>query len=202
MVGATGFEPATPCAQGRCATRLRYAPTQRLYSASDASPATRQKRARPEDADDIALAHRDSIQSLGPRAYPPEVVADWQDGLTATLYRDAMEAGEVFFIATANVEGQNLVLGFASDYPIDGPKHGTSAYVRGCAARQGIGTALLRLTEAHAMVNGATSVHVEASLAAVEFYEASGFVAVGRGETHLKSGRPVACVFMRKDLNG
>ena len=28
LVGATGFEPATPCAQGRCATRLRYAPTQ------------------------------------------------------------------------------------------------------------------------------------------------------------------------------
>jgi integrase len=26
MVGATGFEPATTCAQGRCATRLRYAP--------------------------------------------------------------------------------------------------------------------------------------------------------------------------------
>ena len=34
VVGATGFEPATPCAQGRCATRLRYAPTietTRLY---------------------------------------------------------------------------------------------------------------------------------------------------------------------------
>jgi hypothetical protein len=29
VVGATGFEPATPCAQGRCATRLRYAPTRR-----------------------------------------------------------------------------------------------------------------------------------------------------------------------------
>src|SRR3989304_2363989 len=26
-IGATGFEPATPCAQGRCATRLRYAPS-------------------------------------------------------------------------------------------------------------------------------------------------------------------------------
>ena len=25
-VGARGFEPPTPCAQGRCATRLRYAP--------------------------------------------------------------------------------------------------------------------------------------------------------------------------------
>ena len=28
LVGARGFEPPTPCAQGRCATRLRYAPIQ------------------------------------------------------------------------------------------------------------------------------------------------------------------------------
>jgi hypothetical protein len=27
MVGATGFEPATPCSPSRCATGLRYAPT-------------------------------------------------------------------------------------------------------------------------------------------------------------------------------
>src|SRR5687768_15076917 len=27
LVGARGFEPPTPCAQGRCATGLRYAPT-------------------------------------------------------------------------------------------------------------------------------------------------------------------------------
>ena len=36
VVGATGFEPATPCAQGRCATRLRYAPTRQEYSENDA----------------------------------------------------------------------------------------------------------------------------------------------------------------------
>ena len=30
MVGATGFEPATPCSQGKCATKLRYAPTARF----------------------------------------------------------------------------------------------------------------------------------------------------------------------------
>ena len=29
LVGARGFEPRTPCAQGRCATRLRYAPTRK-----------------------------------------------------------------------------------------------------------------------------------------------------------------------------
>ena len=27
LVGVTGFEPATPCSQGKCATRLRYTPT-------------------------------------------------------------------------------------------------------------------------------------------------------------------------------
>ena len=31
MVGAIGFEPTTPCAQGRCATRLRYAPTKTAF---------------------------------------------------------------------------------------------------------------------------------------------------------------------------
>jgi hypothetical protein len=31
LVGAARFELATPCAQGRCATRLRYAPTSFLY---------------------------------------------------------------------------------------------------------------------------------------------------------------------------
>ena len=32
MVGAAGFEPATPWSQARCATKLRYAPlTQILY---------------------------------------------------------------------------------------------------------------------------------------------------------------------------
>ena len=32
MVGAIGFEPTTPCAQGRCATRLRYAPTREIIN--------------------------------------------------------------------------------------------------------------------------------------------------------------------------
>ena len=31
MVGATGFEPATPCSQSRCATKLRYAPTRNVH---------------------------------------------------------------------------------------------------------------------------------------------------------------------------
>ncbi len=32
MVGAAGFELATPCTPCKCATRLRYAPTQSAHS--------------------------------------------------------------------------------------------------------------------------------------------------------------------------
>jgi hypothetical protein len=29
LVGTAGLEPATPCSQGKCATRLRYVPTRK-----------------------------------------------------------------------------------------------------------------------------------------------------------------------------
>jgi GNAT superfamily N-acetyltransferase len=156
--------------------------------------------ARPSDADDIALSHRDSIRSIGPRFYEPKVVDDWEEGLTAATYLSAMAAGEVFFVATGRVDDTRLVLGFASDYRIEGRKHGASVYVRGVAARKGIGTSLFRLAEAHARSMGATLIQVEASLAAVAFYAVNGFVEVGRGETHLTSGRAIGCAFMVKDL--
>jgi hypothetical protein len=38
LVGARGFEPPTPCAQGRCATRLRYAPTLLLSILNHSQP--------------------------------------------------------------------------------------------------------------------------------------------------------------------
>jgi len=158
------------------------------------------RRALPSDADAMAVAHRDSIRSLGPAYYPPNVVHDWQDNLTGDLYRRAMDGGEVFFIATATLDNEPVVLGFASDYTIDGPLHGMSVYVRGAAARRGIGSALLRLAEEHAIAHGAASIRVDASLAGVEFYRANGFVEERRGETRLTSGRPIACVFMRKEL--
>jgi putative acetyltransferase len=156
------------------------------------------RRAHPSDADQIAVAHLDSILTLGPLFYPPQVVNDWAHGLTADTYVNAMAGGEVFFIAVA--QDGRTVLGFASDYRREGTEHGTSVYVRGDVARRGIGSALLKKAEAEAISRGATSVHVEASLVGVEFYKAHGFVEISRGETHLRSGRPIACVFMRKVL--
>lgn len=156
------------------------------------------RRAGPSDCDAIAEAHRDSIRSVGPMFYPPEVVEAWQHGLRAEVYLKAMERGEVFFIATGTVDGTSLVLGFASDYRIEGSKHGSSVYVRGNAGRRGLGSALLRLAEEHAVVHGAATIHIEASLAGAEFYKRNGYIEIGRGNTHLTSGTPIACVFMQK----
>jgi ribosomal protein S18 acetylase RimI-like enzyme len=153
-----------------------------------------------DDVDDMADAHRESIRSIGPAFYPADVVAHWQAGVTSDLYRRAMENGEVFFIAIAEVDGRQQVLGFASDYVVAESKHGVSAYVRGCATRRGVGSRLLQLAVTHAQQRGATILEIESSLAAVEFYKANGFVELARGEITLTTGHPIECVFMRQDL--
>jgi ribosomal protein S18 acetylase RimI-like enzyme len=157
------------------------------------------RRAGPTDVDDIAAAHLDSIRSIGPRYYEPKIVGAWSAGLTGELYARAMAQGEVFFIAVGTGAGKTEVLGFSS-HRIDDGEHGTAVYVTGKASRRGIGSALFRLAEASAVAAGAASIHVDASLAAVEFYKIHGFEELGRGEHRLRSGRRMACVFMRKDL--
>ena len=158
------------------------------------------RRARPRDAEAIALAHLDSIRSIGPTFYPPDVVAAWGAGLTPDIYVRAMEGGEVFFIATGHIDGEPAVLGF-STHRVDDAQDGASVYVRRMAARRGIGAALLRLAEEHARAHGATSIQIQASLAGVEFYKANGFEELGQGDALLMSGQSMPCVLMRKRLS-
>lgn len=158
------------------------------------------RQAHPDDAAAIARAHVDSIHSIGPRFYAPGVVEAWAAGLTRDVYVNAMNGGEVFFIATGELDGETAVLGFSS-HRVDDEEDGVSVYVRGAAARRGIGSALLRLAEQHALAHGATSVQIQASLAGVAFYAANGFEVLGHGEATLMSGRTMPCVFMRKRLS-
>jgi putative acetyltransferase len=158
------------------------------------------RRATEEDAAAIVLAHLDSIRSLGARFYPPDVVEAWGEGLTSSLYRDAMRGGEAFFVAIGQLEGQQVVLGFAT-HRVDDMQDGASVYVRGRVARQGLGTALLRRAEEHARAHKATSIQIQASLAGVEFYKANGFEELARGEAVLMSGKSMPCVIMRKQLS-
>jgi len=157
------------------------------------------RRAGLADVHEIAAAHLDSIRSLGPLSYDAAVVSDWGARVKGDIYLEAMDRGEVFFIAIGALGDGSEVVGFSS-HRIDGDAHGTAVYVRGKTARRGIGSALYRTAEASAIAAGATSIHLDASLVAVEFYKTNGFEEIGRGEHRLSSGRSMPCVFMRKDL--
>jgi len=157
------------------------------------------RRAGANDAEAIALAHVDSIRSIGPDFYAPDVVKAWGSGLMPDVYINAMDAGEAFFIATGELDSKSVVLGFAT-HRVDDDQDGASVYVRGRAVRRGIGTALLRLAEDDARAHGAKTLQIQASLAGVEFYKANGFEELGRGEARLMSGHSMPCVFMCKTL--
>jgi putative acetyltransferase len=152
--------------------------------------------AQPDDADDLAAVHMESIRTLGAGFYAPDIVSDWGQPRTGERYRAAMVTGERFFLA---VDDAPRILGFSSYRQKDG-KHRTAIYVAGHAARRGVGSALFRAAEAAARDNGATEVHVDASLAAVSFYLANGFIELARGQHRLRSGVLMDCVFMRKSL--
>jgi putative acetyltransferase len=149
----------------------------------------------------IAEAHLDSIVSIGPRFYPADLVNAWAARIEGGMYRRAMNDGEVFFIALGPLDGKPVVLGFGSHH-IDDGEHGVAVYVRGRAARQGVGSALIAAAEASAVAAGETCLTIDSSLAAVEFYLAHGFQETGRGDHRLRSGSLMPCVFMRKDLVG
>jgi putative acetyltransferase len=157
------------------------------------------RRASPADAEAILAAHLDSIRSIGPRFYPPEIVEAWAEGLTPEVYRNAMASGEAFFIATGDEDGRPTVLGF-STHRVDDEQDGASVYVRGSASRRGLGSALLRLAEQHARAQGATEIRIQASLAGVAFYQKNGFEELERGNAVLMTGRSMPCVMMRKPL--
>jgi len=158
------------------------------------------RRADALDAESIAVAHLDSIRSIGPRYYEPAIVHDWGGRVEAGMYLRAMARGEVFFIAVdPQDQSASAVLGFSS-HGQHGNEHGIGVYVRGSAARRGVGSALLLAAEAHALESGATTLHIDASLAAVDFYKRHGFVETGRGSHRLWSGRSMSCVFMQKVL--
>ncbi len=147
----------------------------------------------------ITLAHLDSIRSLGVAFHPSEVVDAWSAGLVPAIYVNAMAGGEAFFIATGTLDGEVTVPGF-STHRVDDAQDGASVYVRGSAARRGIGTLLLRRAEDHARAQRATSLQIQASLAGVEFYKANGFEEVTRGTADLLTGQSMPCVVMRKLL--
>ena len=157
------------------------------------------RRATPADADAIAAVHGDAVRTLGAADYSPEVVAEWGAPRPGTRVRDAMDRGGIFFVAT-EANDREAVLGFSS-YAVEGPLHRIAVYVRGDAARRGVGRAVYAAGEAVALGYGAEAISIEAALGAVPFWKAMGFEIGEQFDHTLATGRLMPCVRMRKPLH-
>lgn len=155
----------------------------------------------PEDAAAIRSVRADSIRALGPAAYTPEQVTAWaNDAKTVRDYAQHIASGQVS--TTLAMSGDGQVLGW-SDYGFYAKTgtHGLALYVRGDAARRGVGRALFEAAEVLARRAGASELRCTASLVAESFYRAMGVKATGRSVHTFRDGTDLPCVLMAKRLD-
>lgn len=148
-----------------------------------------------EDIPSIQAVHADSVLGLGAGYYKPEILEEWGKGFPGKTYRDSMNSGDTYFIASEHFASRN-VIGFSSHAERDGRHYLDDLYVCKAAARQGLGTKLLGYVEHFARAQGATSLYLQASRPGEAFYRMLGFVELSRKE-HLVIGDTP---FMRKYL--
>jgi len=158
------------------------------------------RRAHPIDANALAEVHMESIRSIGVKFYAEEVVREWGAPRDGTPYLNAMQHGQIFFVACSSSVVDGSILGFSS-WRIEDARHRIAVYVSDSASRKGIGSALFQAAEEIARVQGAREIHVDSSLAAVEFYLRKGFEKISSGEHAMRSGMRMGCVFMRKSID-
>lgn len=150
------------------------------------------------DLDDIVSAHVASIRLLCAGFYSSDLIADWVSPINAQKYRDAIEQGATIFVA----EGKGgKMLGFSETHQVRDHEFNAAVFVRKEDSRKGVGTALYRAAESFAVQSGATTIELNASLAAVQFYLAQGFEKCERQKIEVSAGRYLSGIRMRKMLS-
>lgn len=122
--------------------------------------------------------------------YPAEVIAAWAAAPVPARYPSWI--GDTAAVVAESAGGRLLGYGVVdrAGSEIDG------LFVAPEASGAGLGTCLLRALEAK--LPPGTRIHLAASLNAVAFYQAQGYVALRQGSYAHPSGVALACVFMEK----
>ena len=149
--------------------------------------------AAPADAEAIWRVHIASIREVCAGDYTPQQIEAWAGPKRPEDYPRAMERGEQVWVAE---DESRVVVGFAC-LDRDVLK---GLYVAPAALRRGIGSALLRAVEAHAVARGVDTLRLGATLNAAAFYESQGYVAGGR-ITRAMGGVDVPSIRMAKRLS-
>ncbi|NHZ37001.1 GNAT family N-acetyltransferase [Massilia rubra] len=149
------------------------------------------------------LADIDAMWALRTRAirhgcrdhYAPEVIGPWSAAPAPLSYPWLVGSGGAVI-----AHEQGAMLGYAildvSTGEVD------AVFVDPAAGGRGIGKALLAALERMAIERGCTRLHLSASLNAVAFYRAAGFVELGNAVYAHPSGVALDCVEMEKHLSG
>ncbi len=147
------------------------------------------------DAEGIAEAHVRSIRELCGPSYEASQIEAWASGKRPEIYLEAI-AQKPFFVAVLD----GSIVGFSQLYPETADVR--AIYVRPDCARQGVGRQLLHAVEASARTHALTRLKVQATINAVPFYQAQGYVLDGFTTFMLKIGTALPCANMHKELEG
>jgi putative acetyltransferase len=151
-----------------------------------------------EDARAFLQVHHAAVRGLAAKYYPPEVIEDWAGPLPVNEQRVQR------FLANPDCEIR-LVAEIAGTIVGIGCLVVANCELRACyvapgAARQGVGSALVREIERIARESGLPYLQMDSSVNAEPFYLHHGYSVRKRGEHPLGSGRQMTCVKMEKKL--
>jgi putative acetyltransferase len=155
---------------------------------------------RPDDALAILAAHRSAVRQSAASAYGPTIIDEWAPAVIVTerveTFQRWIERGEELIVVATDSAGE--VIGFGSIVPTNSELR--AVYVDAAYGGQGVGRALLARLEELARDAGLTELRMDASINAVPFYEANGFISLEPGVHIMSTGARMACVRMRKVL--
>jgi GNAT superfamily N-acetyltransferase len=150
--------------------------------------------ALPSDVADIFRVHISAIRDVCSPVYDQAQVESWTCRKRPEGYLEPI-ARHPFFVAIVN----GVLVGFSELNPDTAEV--CAVYVHPERVRQGVGRSLLLAAEAAAGQRGLARVHLRATLNAVCFYRANGYVVDGAGSVLLGDGMSLPCTDMHKDLS-
>jgi putative acetyltransferase len=152
------------------------------------------------DARAILEAHRSAVRGTASAYYSQAIIDEWGAVDIAperiTNFERQIERGEEVIVVAVVSTGH--VIGFGSIVPSNSELR--AVYVAAEFGRRGVGRAILRQLETLARDAGVNELSMDASINAVPFYTANGFISLGPGEHPMPSGNRMACMRMSKSL--
>lgn len=151
--------------------------------------------ATPADCAPIWAVHTRAIRHGCASHYPPRDIAAWSGRTSPASYAEALIT-RVMLVAE---DDDGRIAGFAQLDPAEGVVE--AVYVDPDFMRRGIGRALMRALEAEAGRLNLPRLVLDASLNAVPFYSAIGFVAEADVRHDLGTGHAIAAKLMTRRLS-